>query len=237
MFERYTERARRVVFFARYEASALQASWLDTEHLLLGLLREGHGIAAEVLAARDITHAMVWTAVEKRGKAPAPVATSVDMPLSAQARLALQHAAEEADALGVSNLDTEHLLLGLLRRPDCVAASILASKGLRLEELRDELRLRSSAKALRPRAGGAFSKLARVLRRLEDCGATYHVCAFTGDAIRVEIGLPEEKLVASFFPDGRVVVQAFVASGAVQDEDALDRLLDRLDPPERLGTS
>jgi hypothetical protein len=126
MFERYTDRARRIIFFARYDASALASSSIDTEHLPLGLLREGAGIAGKP-------------------------SNETSLPTSCY---------------------------GSRRR------------------------------------------------------AAHHVSAFHQEAIRVEVALPEEKWVVTIFPDGRVAVEVFSASGAVDDESALARLLDRLGPPK-----
>lgn len=232
MFERYTDRARRVIFFARYEASALASSSIDTEHFLLGLLREGGGIPGGVFRRNGLTYEVVRRDIEARGRPQTPKPTSVDMPLSSEARLVLQHATEEGEQMGAPHIDTEHLLLGLLRESEGLAADILTSKGLRLEDVREEMRLRSPAKEAAPRPREAFPKLADFLQRLEDRRAAYHVSAFHQEAIRVEVALPEEKWATTFFPDGRVAVEVFSASGVVEDEAALARLLDRLNPPK-----
>lgn len=231
MFERYTNPARRVIFFARYEASALGSSSIDTEHVLLGLLREGGGLPGQIFKRNGLTHRAINKEIEARGGPPTPTPTSVDMPLSREARRVLQHADEEAGRMNAPHVDTEHLLLGVLGEPESVAAGILTSKGLRLEDVREETRLRSPAKE----AAGpmeAFPGLAGFLGRLEERRAAYHVSAFRDDAIRVEIGLPDEKWFATFFADGRVAVEVFSRSGAVEDGSALARLLDRLGPPK-----
>jgi ATP-dependent Clp protease ATP-binding subunit ClpA len=232
MFERYTDRARQVIFFARYDASALASSSIDTEHLLLGLLREGEGIAGRIFKRSKLSYEVVRREIEARGRLQAPTPTSVDMPLSPEAKRVLQHASEEAERMDASHIGTEHLLLGLLRESECLAADILTSKGLHLEEVREETRLQSPAKEAAPRPKEAFPKLADLLRRLEDRRAAYHVSAFHQDSIRVEVALPEEKWVVTVFPDGHVAVEVFSRSGAVEDEAALARLLDRLDPPK-----
>lgn len=232
MFERYTDRARQVIFFARYDASALGSASIDTEHLLLGLLRETAGIAGTIFRRSKLSYEVVRREIEARGRLQAPTPTSVDMPLSPEAKRVLQHASEEAERMDASHIGTEHLLLGLLREPECLAADILTSKGLHLQEVREETRLQSPAKEAAPRPKEAFPKLADLLRRLEDRRAAYHVSAFHQDAIRVEVALPEEKWVVTFFPDGHVAVEVFSGSGAVEDEAALARLLDRLDPPK-----
>jgi ATP-dependent Clp protease ATP-binding subunit ClpC len=231
MFERYTERARRVVFFARYEASACQSSSLDTEHLLLGLLREGAGVQDLILERSGVTYDLVRSEVESRTKPEAPMPTSVDMPLSAKAKLVLQHAGEEARWMGSRYVDNDHLLLGLLREEGTTAAEILIARGLALEPVREQVRLRSPAKDAFTAPKDPFSKLAAFLSRLEDRRASYHVSAFDEDAIRVEVARPGEKWAATFFADARVTVEMFSSSGTVEDEGGLARLLERLEPP------
>jgi len=231
MFERYTDRARRVIFFARYEASAFGSSSIDTEHLLLGLLREGGGVTGQILDRGQVSSEGVRKDVEARGVAPGPTPTSVDIPLAPAAMRTLQHAAEEARSMNVPYIGTEHLLLGLLHEQEGLAARVLGAKGLRLEALREEVRLLSQAREGTPRPREAFPKLAEFLAQLDERRAAYHVAAFRGEAIRVEVALPEERWVATFVADGRVAVEVFEASGSVQDEAALARLLDRLGPP------
>jgi ATP-dependent Clp protease ATP-binding subunit ClpC len=231
MFERYTERARRVIVFARYEASVFGSSSIDTQHLLLGLLREGGGVTGQILARGQVSHEGVRKEVEARGAPPGPTPTSVDIPLAPEALRTLQHAAEEARRMNTPYIGTEHLLLGLLHEQEGLAAGILGAKGLRLEDLREEVRLLSQAREGPARPREAFPKLADFLAGLDERRAAYHVAAFRREAIRVEVAVPEERWVATFFADGRVAVEVFEASGSVQDEAALARLLDRLGPP------
>lgn len=124
MFEHYTERERRVIFFARYEASVLASSMIDTEHLLLGLLREGGGLAESILRRSGITHGFVSKALRAASAGDAPISTSLDIPLSPAARRALECAIEEAERLGSPHIDTEHLLVGLLQQPDDAAVEL-----------------------------------------------------------------------------------------------------------------
>ncbi len=134
MFERYTESARRTLFFARYEASEFGSMSIETEHILLGLVREGKGIVAHVLpppiadASRDEIHRRV----ARREK----IATSIEIPFSEQTKLVLQHAAREADDLRHGYIGPEHLLLGLMREDESVAGSVLLGQGLRLPAVR-----------------------------------------------------------------------------------------------------
>jgi acetyltransferase-like isoleucine patch superfamily enzyme len=138
MFERYTEKARRVIFFARYEASQFGSPLIETEHLLLGLLREDKALTNRFLR----THASAQAAREQIA-AHTPVrekvATSVDLPLSNECKRVVAYAAEEAEGLGHKYIGTEHLLLGLLREEECFAAQMLAERGLKIASVREEL--------------------------------------------------------------------------------------------------
>jgi ATP-dependent Clp protease ATP-binding subunit ClpC len=228
MFERYTDRAQRVIFFARYEASALGSSVIETEHLLLGLLREGGGIVGTVLQRSHITHDTIRKEVERRRAPHEPTSTSVDMPLSSEAKSALQHAADEADQAQAERIDAPHLLLGLLRERESLAAGILNSNRVDLEGVREEVRLRAPARESPTRPKEAFPKLAELLRQLEDHRASYHVSPYLKDAVRVEVSVADERWVVTFFADGRVTVDVFSPTTSVQDESALTSLLQRL---------
>src|SRR5215211_7012118 len=115
MFERYTERARRVLFFARYEASQLGGLSIETEHLLLGLIREGKGLTSRIFARAHLSLENIRREVEGRSIFREKVSTSVEIPFSAEVKRALGYAAEEADRLRHNYVGTEHLLLGILR--------------------------------------------------------------------------------------------------------------------------
>ena len=139
MFERYTERARRVLFFARYEASQLGSVSIETEHLLLGLIREGKGLTSRIFARSEIGLESIRKEIEGRTVLREKVGTSVDIPFSAESKRALEHASEEADRLSHTYVGTEHLLLGLLREDRSLAAAILMERGLRLNAVRDDV--------------------------------------------------------------------------------------------------
>jgi quercetin dioxygenase-like cupin family protein len=139
MFERYTERARRVLFFARYEASQLGHLSIETEHLVLGLIREGKGITSLVLARAHVSVEDLRQELEGRLQFKEKVSTSIELPFSAETKRSLAFAAEEADRLLHSHIGTEHLLLGLLREDRSVGAAALMSKGLRLETVREHV--------------------------------------------------------------------------------------------------
>src|SRR5687768_18250989 len=99
MFERYTERARRVLFFARYEASQLGSISIETEHLLLGLIREGKGLTSRIFARSHLSLENIRKEIEGRTVFREKVSTSVEIPFSAETKRVLQFAAEEADRL------------------------------------------------------------------------------------------------------------------------------------------
>ena len=139
MFERYTERARRVLFFARYEASQLGSISIETEHLLLGLIREGKGLTSRIFARSHLSLESIRKDVEGRTVLREKVSTSVDIPFSTETKRVLQHAAEEADRLLHNYVGTEHLLIGILREERSVAASILFEKGMRLNSVRGDV--------------------------------------------------------------------------------------------------
>lgn len=146
MFERYTEKARRVIFFARYEASQFGQPYIQTEHLLLGLLREDKALSNRFLR----THASVEDVrkqIERNTTVRERISTSVDLPLSNECKRVLAYAAEETERLNHKHLGTEHLLLGLLREKGCFAESILTERGLELEKVREELAKVTTEKA------------------------------------------------------------------------------------------
>ena len=139
MFERYTESARRVLFFARYEASELGGDRIDADHILLGLTREAKGIVCEVFALSHVSLKNIRHEIEERARVAEKLSASVEIPFSEATKQTFNFAAEEADRLRHPYIGTEHLLLGLLREASSPAALTLAKHGLRLEEVRTEI--------------------------------------------------------------------------------------------------
>ena len=136
MFERYTEKARRTIFFARYEASQFGSPYIETEHLLLGLLREDKRLTNRFL--RSLTSVeSIRRQIEARTLVREKVSTSVDLPLSNECKRVLAYAAEEAERLDHAHIGTEHLLLGLLREEGCFAAQLLLERGVELRQMRE----------------------------------------------------------------------------------------------------
>jgi hypothetical protein len=138
MFERYTEGARRTIFFARYEASNFGSPTIDTEHLLLGLLRED-----KALIRRTLLNVNPETALDRVASRLKPgtqkVSTSVDLPLSEDAQRALNYSAQEADRLHHRHIGTAHLLLGLSADKQFSSAVFLSQLGAELESLRSKV--------------------------------------------------------------------------------------------------
>ena len=157
MFERYTEKARRVIFFARYEASQFGSPYIETEHLLLGLLREDKALTNRFLRSHASVES-IRKQIEGHTTIREKVSTSVDLPLSNECKRVLAYAAEEAERLSHKHIGTEHLLLGLLREEKCFAAEILHERGLRLSTIREELARTSQEKA-QPQRGQRESSL------------------------------------------------------------------------------
>ena len=143
MFERYTESARRALFYARYEASEcgvpVGGPAIETEHLLLGLLRDNKGIIKALFAQANVRYDEVRAEIPAREPVKEKIATSVELPFSPDMKRALQRAAEEADRLLHSHIGPEHLLLGLLRVEGSVAASVLNAHGLTLDIARERV--------------------------------------------------------------------------------------------------
>lgn len=138
MFERYSEKARRVIFFARCEASEDGSSYIETEHLLLGLLREDQALVRMFLGEGDIL-AEIRAEIERHITRRERISTSVEMPLTDDCKNALNLAAEESERLGQRHVETEHVLLGMLGVERSLAAHLLRARGLKAAEVRVQL--------------------------------------------------------------------------------------------------
>ena len=164
MFERYTEKARRVILFARYEASQFGSPFIETEHLLLGLLREDKPLANRFLRSHAAVES-IRKQIEGHTTIREKVSTSVDLPLSHECKRVLAYGAEEAERLSHKHIGAEHLLLGLLREEKCFAAEILHERGLRLSTIREELARSQSenVSSNRPKESSLLSEFSRDL--------------------------------------------------------------------------
>ena len=139
MFERLTDRARKVMALANQEAQRFNHEYIGTEHILLGLVKEASGVGANVLKNLGIDLRKVRLEVEKLVKSGPEMVTMGKLPQTPRAKKVLEYAIEEARNLNHNYVGTEHLLLGLLREQDGVAAQVLVNLGLKLEEVREEV--------------------------------------------------------------------------------------------------
>jgi ATP-dependent Clp protease ATP-binding subunit ClpC len=167
MFERYTEKARRVIFFGRYEASQFGASAIEPEHLLLGLMREDKSLASRFFPRTQLTIESIRREIEGRTLMREKISTSVELPLAPETKRVLAFAHEESDKLRHRHIGTEHLLLGLLREERSMAAEILYERGLRLHSVREEIARQSGFDA-RERQKKEVPHLAEFSRDLTD---------------------------------------------------------------------
>jgi ATP-dependent Clp protease ATP-binding subunit ClpC len=138
VFERFTERARRVIILAREEAGRFRHDFVGTEHVLLGLIRDGEGIATAVLQRLGLRLETVKAEVERALAGFPKTLTFGEVPFTPQAKRVLELSIEEARQLGHNYIGTEHLLLGLMKEGQSIAAKILESLGARLDEVRQE---------------------------------------------------------------------------------------------------
>ncbi len=139
MFERFTDRARKVMALANQEAQRFNHEYIGTEHILLGLVKEGSGVGANVLKNLDVDLRKVRLEVEKLVKSGPDMVSYGRLPQTPRAKKVIEFAIEEARNLNHNYVGTEHLLLGLLREHDGVAAQVLMNLGLKLDEVREEV--------------------------------------------------------------------------------------------------
>ena len=139
MFERFTDRARKVMALANQEAQRFNHEYIGTEHVLLGLVKEGGGVGANVLKNLDLDLRKIRLEVEKLVKSGPDMVTMGKLPQTPRAKKVIEYSIEEARSLNHNYVGTEHLLLGLLREQDGIAAQVLMNLGLKLEDVREEV--------------------------------------------------------------------------------------------------
>ena len=139
MFDRFTDRAKKVMNLARQEAQRFNHEYLGTEHILLGLVQEGSGVAANVLKNMSIDLTKIRAEVEKIVKTGPSMVTMGQLPFTPRAKKVLELSMEEASNLGHNYIGTEHLLLGLIKENEGIAAQVLMNLGVKLEDVRDEV--------------------------------------------------------------------------------------------------
>ncbi len=139
MFERFTDRARKVMALANQEAQRFNHEYIGTEHILLGLVKEGSGVGATVLKNLDVDVKKLRLEVEKMVKSGPDMVTMGKLPQTPRSKKVIEYAIEEARALNHNYVGTEHILLGLLRETEGIAAQVLMNLGLKLEDVRQEV--------------------------------------------------------------------------------------------------
>jgi hypothetical protein len=155
MFERYTQEARRVIFFARYEAGNYGSPYIETEHLLLGLLREDQA-SAKWFPGESNVEPRIRSEIEKRITRGNTISTSVEIPLGADCKQVLNLALESSERLGHRQVETEHILLGILRVETSLAAQILIARGVKPGLIQEHL-----AKEPSPKNQGFLAELSQ----------------------------------------------------------------------------
>ncbi len=158
MYERFTDRARKVMQLANQEAQRFNHEYIGTEHILLGLIKEGSGVAANVLKNLDVDLRKIRLEVEKLVQSGPDMVTMGKLPQTPRAKKVIEYSMEEARNLNHNYVGTEHILLGLLREQEGVAAQVLMNLGLKLEEVREEvlnlLGHGAEGEGQEPRSGG-----------------------------------------------------------------------------------
>ncbi|MEW6089153.1 MAG: ATP-dependent Clp protease ATP-binding subunit [bacterium] len=139
MFDKFTERARKVVILAREEAGRLNHDYIGTEHLLLGLIREGQGVGAVILQNLGADLENIIFMIEEMVKTGGGILTLGEIPFSSRAKKVLELAIEEARSFNHTYVGTEHILLGLIREEESIAAKVLGKLGITFQKVREEI--------------------------------------------------------------------------------------------------
>jgi ATP-dependent Clp protease ATP-binding subunit ClpC len=198
MFERYTESARRVLFFARYEVTSIGGDQIEPTHILLGLLRSHDALLSHLFAQAHLTYKDVRREIAGRNSASAKHETSVELPFDSRTKKVLAFAAEEADRLAHSSIGAEHLLLGLLREEGPGAESPTQARGMRVARVRDEI-----VRLLREQEDGQRALLPSRSPEFADMPAAVSPGVFDGYRARqaAERGARLEELLAQLEPE------------------------------------
>jgi ATP-dependent Clp protease ATP-binding subunit ClpC len=194
VFERFTDRARRVVVLAQEESRMLNHDYIGTEHLLLGLVREGEGIAAQVLESMNISLAVVRQQVEEIIGKGGRGGSAGHIPFTPRAKKVMELSLREALQLGHNYIGTEHILLGLIREGEGVAAQVLQRLGADLDRVRQAVIQLLAGRGLAIESGGRETLLAqggeeeRPGPRCPRCG-----CDLAVHAVYRTITVPDEE--------------------------------------------
>jgi Clp amino terminal domain, pathogenicity island component len=189
MFERYTEKARRVIFFARYEASQFGSPYIETEHLLLGLLREDPPLVKRFLGPTNVA-ADIRAEIESQITRLERISTSVEVPLTNECKIALNLAGEESERLDQRHIGTEHLLLGIFGVEGSLAAKLLRKWALNPEAIREQLAKVpgsfSLLRALAEPSRGAITTLESFLSGLKSLRSEELISFFAKNAVFID---------------------------------------------------
>jgi ATP-dependent Clp protease ATP-binding subunit ClpC len=194
MFKRFTARARQVMVLAQDEARLLKHNYIGTEHLLLGLLREEEGLAARVLKSLDITLEEARAQVARIVALGDEEVTSGQMPLTPRTKKVLELALRESQSLGHNYIGTEHILLGLVRENEGVAARILLDFDADAEKIRSEIIHRLSDSPRRPAAVSMHSGTVRFEKR-RSAPVWAHWPSFLTGAFLLALGIVIGRLI------------------------------------------
>lgn len=218
MFERYTEKARRVIFFSRYEASQFGSNSIEPEHLLLGLLREDKAQLKRFMKAAGVTAETLRADVESHIKAEEKIHTAVELPLSDDTKRALAYAHEESDSLKHRHIGTEHLLLGLLRQPDTLAAQVLRRHGIEFEKVRASISTEAAT-------GGGSGDLSSIAGELLETGVVSALRSYGHGLLGLSDTIERRAAAASDNAPGRGAVTSKALGQGSHVELGLERLL------------
>ncbi len=212
MYERFTDRARKVMRLATQEACRCHHQYIATEHLLLGLITKGSGVAAHALQNLDIDLHRVRAEVEKMIVAGPVVARSGKLPQTPRLKKTIEYTLDEARHLNHNYIGTEHLLLGLLREQEGVAAQVLFNLGAKLEDVRGEVQRLLGVKTISsPRSGRSPAGFELVARRAGLWTRKHQIsCIFGGGLLTTLVGAVAG---VNFVGLGRANIGALVAGG------------------------
>jgi ATP-dependent Clp protease ATP-binding subunit ClpA len=220
MFQRFTDRARRVVVLAQEEARMLEHDYIGTEHLLLGLIHEGEGVAAKTLLALDVDLDTLRREVEALVGRGHGAARKGHIPFTPQAKKVLELALRESVQLGHRYIGTEHLLLGLVREGEGPASQVLSQRGIELDTVRQEV-----IRLLHGHQGAEGRRRRRIAwARYEGEGASPEEILRQLHAIGIRLSAIEDKLGVARSPDRERLrrIDAEIAKVRRQKESAID---------------
>ncbi|MGC2300328.1 MAG: Clp protease N-terminal domain-containing protein [Acidobacteriaceae bacterium] len=239
MFELYTEKARRVIFFARYEASQFGSPYIETDHLLLGLLREDKALTNRFLHSHGSVES-IRKQIEAHTTVRESIATSVDLPLSNECKRVLSFAAEEAETLSHKHIGTEHLLLGLLREDKCFAAELLRERGVHLDDVREQLRqaTHESPQAVSVFGTGSFAagspavSVAPIYHDLTQAASEGKLSPVIGRSLELDAGI---EILSSFYQPNPVLIGDRGVGKTTIVHALAQRIVDGSVPPSLAG--